>query len=200
MYRVHGVSESGNCYKVRLALEQLGFAYQWHEVDLLGGETRNPDFLALNPNGKVPVIELPGGERLTESNAILCYLAKDSPLLPEPRLEWARVLSWLFFEQYSHEPYIATARFRIRFLGEHLTGNAEVESKLGPGNRALALMNSHLERHPFMAAERYTIADIALFAYTHVAPEGGFDLNPYPALLRWLKRVRAQPGFVPMYG
>ena len=200
MYRVHGVLESGNCYKVRLALEQLGFPYQWHEVDLLGGETRDPAFLALNPDGKVPVIELPDGERLTESNAILCYLAKDSPLLPERRLEWAQVLSWLFFEQYSHEPYIATARFRIHFLGESPAGNAEVESKHRPGYRALALMNTHLEQHPFLVADRYTIADIALFAYTHVAPEGGFDLHPYPALLRWLDRVRAQPGFAPMYG
>ncbi len=200
MYRVHGVLASGNCYKVRLALEQLGFPYQWREVDLLGGETRDRTFLALNPNGKVPVIELPDGERLTESNAILCYLAKDSPLLPERRLEWARVMSWLFFEQYSHEPYIATARFRVRFMGESVAGNGEVESKLSPGNRALALMNAHLEQHTFLVAERYTIADIALFAYTHVAPEGGFDLTPYPALSVWLDRVRAQPGFVPMYG
>jgi glutathione S-transferase len=199
MYRVHGVSDSGNCYKVRLALEQLGFPYQWREVDLMGGETRGDAFLTLNPNGKVPVIELPDGERLAESNAILCYLAKDSPLLPDDRLAWARTLAWLFFEQYSHEPYIATARFRVRYLGEPIEGNPKVESRLAPGNQALLLMEGHLADRDFLVADRYSIADIALFAYTHVAPEGGFDLGPYPAVRRWLDRVRAQPGFVPMY-
>jgi len=199
MYLVHGVSDSGNCYKVRLALEQLGFPYRWREVDLMGGETRGNAFLALNPNGKVPVIELPDGERLTESNAILCYLAKDSPLLPDERLAWAHTLSWLFFEQYSHEPYIATARFRVRYLDEPIEGNPKVESRLAPGNQALALMESHLADRDFLVADRYSIADIALFAYTHVAPEGGFDLTPYPAVRRWLDRVRGQPGFVPMY-
>jgi glutathione S-transferase len=198
MYRVHGVSESGNCYKVRLALEQLGFPYQWHEVDLLGGETRNPDFLALNPNGKVPVIELPDGERLTESNAILCYLAKDSPLLPEPRLEWARVLSWLFFEQYSHEPYIAVARFLLHFDHGMEVSQERLSMLHERGNQALGVMEKTLGKQDFFAGPRYSIADIALYAYTHVASDGGFDTGDYPAVSRWLERVAEHPGHFDM--
>jgi glutathione S-transferase len=198
MLTVHGMRDSGNCYKVKLALEQLARPYRWVEVDVMRGDTRKPEFLAMNPNGKVPTLELEDGSFLPESNAILFYLAAGTPLLPDERLDRARVLQWMFFEQYSHEPYLAVARFIERYLPADSPRRADLPRLRKGGQQALAVMESHLAREPFFAAGRYTIADIALYAYTHCAADGGFDLSGYPALLAWLERVRAQPRHVDM--
>ena len=198
MFAVYGMTDSGNCYKVKLALEQLALPYRWIEVDPGRGETRSDTFLAINPNGKVPTLALEDGTHLAESNAILNYLAHASPLLPEERLQRARALQWMFFEQYSHEPYIAVARSIVRYQPPDSPRRAELARLLERGNQALAVMQRHLEKEPFFAAGRYTIADIALYAYTHCAADGGFDLAAYPAIGSWLERVRSQPRYVPM--
>ncbi len=198
MFTVYGMASSGNCYKVKLALEQLRQPYRWVETDSSRGETRTAAFLARNPNGKVPVLELQDGTALAESNAILCFLAEGTPLLPAGRLERARVLQWMFFEQYSHEPYIAVARFIVKYLAADSARRAELPRLLERGGQALAVMEQHLAREPFFAAERYTVADIALYAYTHCAGDGGFDLSSYPAVAAWLARVRGQPRHVPI--
>lgn len=202
MITLWGMSGSGNCHKLRLTCEVLRIPYTWHEVDILTGITRGPDFLALNPNGKVPAARLEDGTLLAESNAIMHYLADGSPLLPSGRLERAQILQWLFFEQYSHEPYIATARFLLVFKLPHASDPESVrrqaEEKWKGGYRALDVMEQQLAARPWFAAGRFTIADIGLYAYTHVAHEGGFDLAPYPAVRAWLDRVREQPGVIPM--
>ena len=198
MYKVYGMSASGNCHKARMVLEALGLPYEWTEIDTARGQTRTPEFLAMNPNGKVPVLEIEPGVFLPESNAIICYLAEDTPLLPRDRLERARVLQWLFFEQYSHEPYIAVARYLRRFHPDPASQRALAESKIEGGNRALAVMERRLAGEEFLAAGRYTVADIALYGYTHVAGEGGFDLARFPAVTAWLARVEAQPRYVRM--
>jgi glutathione S-transferase len=198
MFTVYGMASSGNCYKVRLALEQLALPYRWIEVDSTSGETRSAAFLQKNPNGKVPTLQLEDGAFLPESNAILAYLAEGSPLAPEGRLERARMLQWMFFEQYSHEPYIAVARFIVRYLPADSPRRAELPRLLERGQQALAVMERHLEREPFFAAGRYSVADIALYAYTHGAGIAGFDLGRYPAVGAWLGRVRSQPRHVPM--
>jgi glutathione S-transferase len=198
MFRVYGMSASGNCHKVRMVLEALERPYEWNEIDPARGQTRTTEFLAMNPNGKVPLLEIEPGVFLPESNAILCYLADGTPLLPDDRLQRARAMQWLFFEQYSHEPYIAVARHLRRFHPDPASQQALVETKMDGGYRALAVMEDHLAREPFFAAGRYTIADIALYGYTHVAGEGGFDLRRFPAVTAWLARVEAQPGYVRM--
>ncbi len=198
MYTVYGMNASGTCYKVRLALEQLGVPYEWVETDIMKGGSHTPEFLAMNPNGKVPTLALGDGSFLPESNAILHYLAEGTPLMPRNRLGRARALQWMFFEQYSHEPYIAVARFIIVFLPPDHARRAELPRLRERGAQALHVMESGLARTPYFAGEDYSIADIALFAYTHCAGEAGFDLAPYPKVLAWLERVRTQPGFVPM--
>ncbi|MGH8850960.1 MAG: glutathione S-transferase family protein [Casimicrobiaceae bacterium] len=198
MIKVFGMSASGNCHKVRMVLAALQVPYDWIETDSVRGATRTPEFLAKNPNGKVPLLELEPGAYLSESNAILCYLAEGSSLLPSDRLTRARVLEWLFFEQYSHEPYIAVARFLRRFHPDPESQRALAETKLAGGYRALEVMAVRLGDQAFFVDGRYTIADIALYAYTHVAGEGGFDLVRFPAISRWLARVAAQPGHVAM--
>ena len=198
VFTVYGMSDSGNCYKVRLALEQLAAPYRWIEVDSTKGETRSAAFLAKNPNGKVPTLELADGTCLAESNAILNYLAHGTPLLPEGRLERARVLQWMFFEQYSHEPYIAVARSILRYLPPDSPRRAELPRLHERGNQALAVMERQLAAEPFFAAARYTVADIALYAYTHCARDGGFDLGRYPAIRAWLARVEDQPRYTPL--
>ena len=201
---VHGDSLSGNCHKIKLLMAALGEAdYDWVEVDILAGDTQKPEFLALNPLGKIPVLELPDGRVLTESNAILFYLAGASDLLPEDPYLRAEVLQWCFFEQYSHEPYIATARFIVKYLGNPPERRAELGRKRAKGERALQVMEGHLGKVQRSGAEffvggSYSIADIALFAYTHVADEGGFSLESFPAIRRWIGRVEATDGFVPM--
>jgi glutathione S-transferase len=197
-YEVHGVSSSGNCYKVRLVLEQLGLPYRWHEVDMMSGACRTEAFRKLNPNGKVPVLIIDENTSLSESGAIISYLADASPLLPADRLERAQVLQWMFFEQYSHEPYVAVARFIRVFLKQH--DDPRLPEKTAGSYRALDVMEQHLATRTFFVGERYTIADIALYAYTHVADEAGLDLAKYPHIRAWLKRVRTQPRYVDMPG
>lgn len=195
---LYGDSISGNCYKLQLACAQLDVDYTWHEVDILAGATRSEKFLAMNPNGKVPLMALPDGHYLSESNAILSYLAEGSVLAGESRFERANVLRWMFFEQYSHEPYIATSRFIIRYLGRPEEREGDLESRKGGGYQALDVMEQELGDSDFIANGKYSIADIALYAYTHVADEGGFDLDGYPAVTAWLRRVENQPGYVAM--
>ena len=196
MVKVYGMSTSGNCHKVRMVLEALKLPYAWNEVDSRTGATRTAAFLAMNPNGKVPVAEVEPGAFLPESNAIMCYLADGSPLLPSDRLKRARVMQWLFFEQYSHEPYIAVARFLRSQHPDPASQRALADSRMEGGYRALDVMEKYLAREPFFVSGHYTIADIALYAYTHVADEGGFDLERYPAIRGWIGRVAAQPGHV----
>ena len=197
MLRLYDYLESGNGYKVRLLIHQLEIPYERVELDITRGETRTPEFLARNPNGRIPLLVLEDGSCLAESNAIQFYLAEGTDLLPEDRLERARVLQWMFFEQYSHEPYIAVVRY-WHHIGIAESRREEVESRREQGCAALAVMETQLARHDFFVGGRYSIADIALYAYTHVAHEGGFDLNPYPATRAWLERVRAQPRHIPI--
>jgi glutathione S-transferase len=198
MLRLYDYYDSGNGYKVRLLLTQLGLAFEYVEKDIMKGETRTPEFLALNPNGSVPVLQLDDGTALAESNAILFYLAEGTPYLPADKLERARVLQWLFFEQYSHEPYIAVVRFLLRHTAADDPRRSILEQRRKGGYDALGVMERHLAECSFFAANRYTIADIALYAYTHVCDQGGFDLGPYPAVRAWLARVERTPGYVRM--
>jgi glutathione S-transferase len=198
MYKVYGDYNSGNCYKVKLMLNQLGAEYQRVDIDILKGETETEFFLEKNPNGKVPVLELEDGTCLWESNAILNFLADGSHYLPsEPRLR-TQVLQWQFFEQYSHEPYVAVARFIQFYLGLPEERLAEYRKMHKAGYRALNVMEQQLKRTPFLVSDTFSIADIALYAYTHVAHQGGFDLAAYPAIQQWLERVSQQPGYVGM--
>jgi len=198
MLTVYGMADSGNCYKVKLALEQLQLPYRWVEVSTTKGETRTREFLARNPNGQVPTLELEDGQFLPESGAILCYLAEGTPLLPAGRLERARVLQWMFFEQYSHEPCIAVARAILRYQPPDSPRRAELARLRERGDKALGVMQQHLETSNYFAGAKYSIADIALYAYTHCAADGGFELARYPAVVAWLARVRSQPGHVPL--
>ena len=189
---------SGNAYKCRLLLHKLDLAYTRTIVDIDAGATRTPDFLARNPNGRVPLLRLADDTYIAESNAILCWLAKGTRWLPEDRLEFAHVMQWLFFEQYSHEPNIATSRYWLHHLELTPERRAALVEKKRLGDAALGVMETHLARRTYFVGERYTIADIALYAYTHVAGEGGFDLEPFPAVRAWLARVADQPGHVPI--
>ena len=195
---LYGDSISGNCYKLQLACAQLGIEHTWHEIDLMTGVTRSDEFRAMNPNGKVPLAVLPDGRYLAESNAILSYLADGSELVGADRYARANILQWMFFEQYSHEPYIATSRFIIKYLGNPPERQADLKAKRGGGYKALAIMDRQLGATDFMANERYSLADIALYAYTHVAAEGGFDLSEYGNVNSWLTRVAGQENHVPM--
>jgi glutathione S-transferase len=197
-YTVYGMSSSGNCYKVRLLLEQLAIAYHWIEIDTRSGATRSSEYLARNANGRVPLLELAPGEYLAESDAILFYLAEGTPFWPQDRRERAEVLQWMFFEQYSHEPYIAVARFICAFLPAGDARRSELPRLQQRGIQALAVMERHLQQRSFLVAQRYSIADIALYAYTHAAGDGGFDLATFPAVAAWLRRVEAQARFVRM--
>ncbi|HTO52402.1 MAG TPA: glutathione S-transferase family protein [Myxococcota bacterium] len=188
---------SGNGYKVRLLLTQLGIPFRLVLLDLRKRETRTPEFLAKNPNGRIPCLRLEDGSHLWESNAIQWYLADGTSFLPADKLERAQVLQWMFFEQYSHEPYIAVVRSWHHF-GLLDQFQSQLADKIERGYAALGVMESHLAGRSFFVGERYSIADIALYAYTHVADEGKFDLGPYPAVRRWLERVRAQPRYVPI--
>jgi glutathione S-transferase len=195
--KLYDYLESGNGYKVRLLLHQLGIPFERIELDIVRGETRTPEFLRRNPNGRIPTLELEDGTCLAESNAIQWYLAEGTPFLPEDRLGRAQVLQWMFFEQYSHEPYIAVLRFWTH-AGWLTEKAAQVPERRERGLAALAVMERHLAERDWIAAGRYTIADIALYAYTHVAHEGGFDLGPFPAVRRWLERVRREPRHIPI--
>src|SRR5436190_17358609 len=199
MYTLYSMQRSGNCYKVRLALAQLDIPYRLTEVDILKGDTRTPEFLAKNPSGRVPLLEVAPGRYLPESNAILWYIAGGSSLAPEDRIERAEALQWMFFEQHSLEPNLGAARFWLTMIkgGRDLQRHS-LEDWMEKGYQALGVMEKHLAHHRFFAAHRYTIADIALYAYTHVAPESGFDLALFPAIHRWLRRVARQSGYISM--
>jgi glutathione S-transferase len=198
MLRLYDYLPSGNGYKVRLLLTQLDLPFERIELDILKGETRTPEFLRKNPNGRIPVLEVETGKFLAESNAIMFYLARETPFLPQDRWERAQVLQWMFFEQYNHEPNIATSRFWL--MHGELTEERRVAlpQKRTLGYAALDVMEKHLTGRPFFVGDRYSIADIALYAYTHVAHEGGFDLSNYPNVRAWLERVRAQPKHIPI--
>src|SRR5437773_1483962 len=191
--RLYDFLPSGNGYKVRLLLSQLAIPFERVEMNILEQATRTPEFLAKNANGRFPVLELDDGTFLAESNAILFYLAEGTTFLPSDRLERARVLQWMFFEQYSHEPYVAVARAWLHLFGMDDERRRQLPQKQKLGYDALGVMEAHLADRGFFVGERYSIADIALYAYTNVADEGGFDLGRFPAVRAWLDRVRAEP-------
>ena len=195
---IYGDSISGNCYKLQLLCAQLDIPYDWQEVDILKGDTRTNEFLAMNANGKIPLLALPDGRYLAESNAILSYLSADSELAGGDQFARAEVLQWMFFEQYSHEPNIATSRFIVKYLGSPPDRQDALEEKRVAGYKALDVMEGQLGDNEFIAGPKYSIADIALYAYTHVAADGGFDLKDYSAIREWLSRVEATPGYIPM--
>jgi glutathione S-transferase len=201
VYTLYSMQQSGNAYKVRLAFHQMELPVRLVNVDVLRGENRTPEFLAKNPDGRVPLLELPSADQnspryLPESNAILCFIAEGTPLLPDSRWERADVLRWMFFEQNSHETYLAQPRFWLSVRGGADLRRDHFDDWLERGYQALAVMERHLAGADWFAAGRYTIADIALFAHTHVAGEGGFDLTSFPNVLAWIERVTAQPRHV----
>lgn len=198
MLRLYDYGDSGNGYKVRLLLGLLGTPYEYIEKDIMAGETRTPEFLAMNPNGRIPLLGLETGDYLPESDAILYYLAEGTPYWPEDRLERARVLQWMFFEQYNHEPAVAVARFIVRHLPPDHERQSDLPSLREKGHAALQVMEDHLASHDWLAAYRPTIADLALYAYTHVADQGGVALDGYAGINAWMKRIRELPGFVAM--
>lgn len=195
---VYGDSRSGNCYKIQLLLALLGKQCRWEEIDLLQGETKQPEFLKKNPNGKIPLLEMDDGRTLAESNAIISFLAQGSALIPQSAFDYATMLQWQFFEQYSHEPYIAVARYINIYLGLPEDRKAEYQSKQEGGHKALSVMNHQLKMTPFLVGQHLTLADISLYAYTHVAGEGGFDLSSYSCIQNWLNRIVDQKGYIPM--
>jgi glutathione S-transferase len=204
MITIYGMRASGNCYKLQLLLDQLGRDYRWIDVDSAHGETRTPGYLAKNPNGKVPLLELEDGRRLAESDAILCYLAEGTAYWPNgagPEDAWlrAQTLQWLFFEQYSHEPCIAVARFIRGWLPSDHPRQAEIPALLQKGTQVLTVMEQHLTGRDWFVGDNYGVADIALYAYTHCAGDGGFDLSVFPNIRAWLNRIQAQPGHSPMH-
>jgi glutathione S-transferase len=199
IYTLYSMQRSGNSYKARLTLAQLGIPYRLVEIDILQGESRTPEFLAMNPSGQVPLLEIPPGRFISESNAILWYVAGGTALAPEDRIDRAEALQWMFFEQHSLEPNIGAAYFWLALVkgGRELQQHA-LEDWTEEGYRALRVMENHLKQHRYFAADRYTIADIALYAYTHLAHECDFDLSGFPYIRAWLDRVTAEPGHVAM--
>lgn len=191
---LYGSKLSGNCWKPAALMQLLGTPFQWVEIDLMKGESRTAGFLAKNPNGRTPLLEV-DGQFLAEPNAMLCFLAEGSAWLPSERWARAKVMEWMFFEQYSHEPYIATVRWWVRFMNKREEWSARIAEAMTKGHAALAVMEKQLAQTPYLAGSSPTIADIALFAYTDVADEGGYELSPYPALRAWLDRLHALPGF-----
>ena len=198
MIRLHDYPPSGNCYKVRLLLAELGFPYERVEWDTRAGQTRTSEFLEINPAGKVPVLETEDGNLLPESNAILFYLAEGTPLLPEGRLERAQALRWMSFEGSVLQPNLAVARFLVMFVEMDDERREMLRQKQRAGYVALELLEGHLKDEEFLVGGRYTVADVSLYAYTHVAHQGGFDLRPFPATRAWLERVSSRPAYVPM--
>lgn len=198
---LHEYAASGNCYKLRLVLAHLGIQYTRKHYDILKGETRTPEFLAtVNANGRIPVLQV-ADRYLPESNAALWFLAEGSPYIPDDKFARAAVLQWMFFEQYNHEPNVATVRFWVAFVGTQNLNDWQKQTlplKISQGYAALDVMESQLAKTAFLTGGSYTIADIVLYAYTHVAHEGGFDLSHYPAITRWMAQVQAQKGHVPI--
>jgi glutathione S-transferase len=199
MIRLYDYQPSGNGYKVRLLLTQLGVPFERIELDIIKGETRTPEFLRKFPNGRIPAVEIGDGEILFESNAIMTYLAEGTRLMPEDRFQRAQAMQWLFFEQYSHEPYIAGVRYMAIHPEVKDPRRSIIDTLMRPrGYDALGVMEGHLKSREWFVGERYSIADIALYAYTHVADEGGFDLSSYPSIRAWLERVKSQAGHIPI--
>ncbi len=197
---VYGDIGSGNCYKIALLLSQLGIQHEWRETLVTRGDTRTDDFRAMNPAAQIPVVTLDNGTVLTQSNAILYWFAHNTALAPSDPLLMTRVLEWQFFEQYSHEPTIAVRRFIKKYLNLPADRVQQFEQLEEGGYRALGVLESRLCDHDYLVGESYTLADISLYAYTHVADEGGFDLSSYPGINRWLSRVRNEPGYISMDG
>lgn len=198
MYKVYGDMLSGNCYKIKMLLTFLNIEHEWIHVDILNGETQTEKFKSINPNGKIPLLVIDDGQVLAESNAILNYFAEGTDYLPRSKFERACVLQWQFFEQYSHEPYIAVARYINKYLGLPSDRMAEYESKQSGGHKALKVMEEHLTNKTYFVGNNISIADISLFAYTQVAHEGGFDLASYPNILAWIKRIQDLPDYIEM--
>jgi glutathione S-transferase len=198
MITVHGMSSSGNCHKVRLALDLLGRPYRWVEVDSAAGQTRTPAFLARNPNGRVPIIEREDGSVLAESNAILCWLAEGTALMPTDAWARAQMMSWMFFEQYSHEPFVAVARFICGWTSADSPRRADLPRLRERAAEALAVMERHLQAHDWFGGQALSIADLALFAYTHCAEDGGVSLAAFPAVRGWVQRMLGVPQVVIM--
>jgi len=198
MYKVYGDELSGNCYKIKLLLHLLNINYEWLHVDILAGETRTPEFMQINRNSQIPVLEISHTEYLCESNAILNYLAEGTPFLPDAGLPRAKVLQWQFYEQYSHEPYIAVARYINKYLGLPPERIHEYRAKQKGGYEALAVMEEQLNKSDFLIGDVPSIADISLYAYTHVCHEGGFSLGEYAGIRKWLQRIEGLPNYVSM--
>lgn len=196
--KVYGDLQSGNCLKVKMLLSFLSIEHDWIDVNILAGETKTDAFLSKNPNGKIPAVELDDGRYLCESNAILGYFAENTALLPTDIYLKAKVYEWLFFEQYSHEPFIAVARFIQKYLGMPRAREDEYVSLQEGGHKALQLMENQLAKTKYLVGDEMTIADISLYAYSHVADEGGFDLNRYQAIQDWCQRIKSTPGYVGM--
>ena len=196
--RLYDFPDSGNGYKVRLLLSQLGRSFELVSIDILSGESRTEEFRRLNPNGRIPVLQLYDGRYLAESNAMLYYLAQGTTMMPADRFDQAKVMQWLFFEQYSHEPNIATPRFWLRHLNPSEINRELLEQKQALGRDALAVMDEHLANNSFFVSNEYSIADIALYAYTHVADQGGFNIADYGNVERWLALIASQPGYRPL--
>ena len=196
--KIYGDIQSGNCYKIKLLCSLLGIEHEWIHVDIMAGDTSKGEFLKKNPNGRIPLLELDDGRCLSESNAILNYLAAGSQLLPSDTFKLAKVQQWQFFEQYSHEPYVAVARFIAKYLGLPDERKAEYEAKQSGGHMALAVMEKQLSTSPYLAGDSLTTADISLYGYTHVAHEGGFDLNEYPSVLEWIDRIQKNQNYIGM--
>lgn len=196
--KIYGDTQSGNCYKIKLIASLLGIDYRWIEVDIMAKETHTTDFLNKNPNAKIPLLELDDGRYLSESNAILNYLAEESVLSSKDTYTKAKILQWQFFEQYSHEPYIAVARFIAKYLGLPEEKKQEYAAKQVGGHKALQVMETQLAQTTYLVGDDLTIADISLYGYTHVAHEGGFNLGEYPAIKQWLKRIQNHPKYIGM--
>lgn len=196
--RVYGDEQSGNCYKIKLLSSLLDIPHEWVSIDILAGDTRTEAFLALNPAGQIPLLEPDDGRLLAESNAILNYLADGSAYLPTDAFARAKMLQWQFFEQYSHEPNIAVARFINKYLGLPDERKDEYAAKQRGGHKALRVMERQLTETPYLCGPDMTLADISLYAYTHVAHEGGFELSEYPAVGRWLRRIADLPAYIGM--
>jgi len=196
--KIYGDIQSGNCYKVKLVTALLGIEHEWVEIDILAKQTQSDSFLEKNPNAKIPLLELDDGRFISESNAILNFLAAESELAGSDLYQSIKIQQWQFFEQYSHEPYIAVARFIAKYLGLPDDRKAEYEAKQEGGYKALAVMEQQLAQTPYLVGNKLTAADISLYGYTHVAHEGGFDLGAYPAIQQWIKRIQSHPRYIGM--
>jgi glutathione S-transferase len=196
--KIYADIQSGNCYKIKLLTSLLNIEHEWIEVNILANETLTESFLKKNPNGKIPLLELDDGRFLWESNAILNYLASGTRLVGKDDFSYAKIQQWQFFEQYSHEPFIAVARFIAKYLGLPADRKADYESKQEGGRKALKVMEEQLQKTPYLVGNELTTADISLYGYTHVAHEGGFNLDEYPAIQRWIDKIKSNPQYIGM--